>query len=236
VNGAPLAIVKTDVLAPKMSGSQADCQTYGALYVWQTAMMVDGKYSDDTKTSTSWDQSVLKAYRWITDGPPTANSAGNHNNAKGKIVAHGGGRGICPLGWHIPTMREMAIMLDTVYGIPHYQNITGNDPLYIDYPLNLKLRSTKVFDDTGTDPMEGSWVDHAPAGTDDHGFSAVPAGLRDGGGDWFVNTGKAVTYWSSSYWNIDNAYGMNFDADYDSPFFGNLRPSRAYSVRCIKDE
>jgi uncharacterized protein (TIGR02145 family) len=73
---------------------QRSCDVYGALYTWETAMMVDGKWSDEAKTSSAWKESG-------------ASDNVKVNNARG-------GRGICPAGWHVPTDDEWTALLDAV--------------------------------------------------------------------------------------------------------------------------
>jgi uncharacterized protein (TIGR02145 family) len=72
---------------------QSSLDIYGALYTWETAMMVDGKWADETKTSSAWDEA------WLLGNNPDGSFAYNTNVARG-------GRGICPPGWHIPTAAE----------------------------------------------------------------------------------------------------------------------------------
>jgi uncharacterized protein (TIGR02145 family) len=98
------------------SGDQNTWNNYGALYTWETVMMVDGKYADETKTSSAWDNSWL-AGNYYNSGSPAENPNADKNNARGGTNVKGGGRGICPAGWHIPTYREWAVMLDAVEGV-----------------------------------------------------------------------------------------------------------------------
>jgi uncharacterized protein (TIGR02145 family) len=101
--------------APVASGTEADCNTYGALYTWETEMMADGKYADEAKTSSAWDESWVSG-KYFPSGAPGSTANADTNNARGAVTVKNGGRGICPMGWHIPADREWAAMLDKVEG------------------------------------------------------------------------------------------------------------------------
>jgi uncharacterized protein (TIGR02145 family) len=234
VNGASLATAPTYSDGPVESGSQADCRTYGALYTWDTAMMVDGKYSDDTKTITSFDRLLLRSYNHKIEGPPTTDNAGSHNNGKGTIVAHGGGRGICPLGWHIPTYLECMIMVDAVHGSPLF-TVHPDGVGTLQTPAGSKLRSTATFDPNDTDPGTGAWLDLGVVANNETGFSAIPAGERHAQGFCFSRREQNAVYHTSSYWNDTNNYGWGLHPSFDGVTFSNVAPARAYSLRCIKD-
>ena len=64
------------------SGDQNMCNTLGALYTWETAMMVDGKYADETKTSSAWDESWVSPY-YYNSGAAGANPNADRNNGRG---------------------------------------------------------------------------------------------------------------------------------------------------------
>ena len=107
----------------------------------------------------------------------------------------------CPNGWHLPTKAEFETLFDVVGGKK---------------AASVMLRST-----TG-------WKKHN--GTDDFGFSALPAGCRYGSGHF----GDDGAY----FWTTDS-YRMGLD---HHPLIGspradlhNDRKSDAISVRCVKD-
>jgi uncharacterized protein (TIGR02145 family) len=159
------------------SGSEADCRTYGALYTWETAMMVDGKYTDETKTSSAWDESWISPY-YITGTYNSPNA--KHNNARGGTAIMGGGRGICPLGWHIPTAYEWAFMLDKVDGdgsgnsFVNSHGNSGSVPLGVD--AGRKLRGGK--ETTTCDACIGCWYNPEHPIDDQTGFNLLPSGAN----------------------------------------------------------
>jgi len=122
-------------------------------------------------------------------------------------------RGICPEGWHLPSMDEWETLIDDVGGM-------------IDAGMVLCSRLGW-----------GAYV----AGSDIHGFSALPAGMRfidrnsfpqeDDDDEVFVFVGEAALFWGmtesgaagSEYFYPDFVSQTNIDEKY------------ALSVRCLKD-
>jgi uncharacterized protein (TIGR02145 family) len=227
VNGAAVSP------APVISGGQGACDVYGALYTWETAMMVDGKYADDAKTNSVWDESWVSPYYFSTGASSSdgANDA-SKNNARGAVSASQGGRGICPVGWHVPTDYEWANLLNRIDGNTTFTsqpstgwwgNGTGN-----------KLKTQAVF--TGTDPGEGQWVDNSTTrGTNATGFGAVPAGHRNNNGSQFYNRGLNVNYWSSSVGGSASAWYRYLGYNNAQVYRTNGYRSNGLSVRCVRD-
>jgi uncharacterized protein (TIGR02145 family) len=171
-----------------VSGSEADCRTYGALYTWETAMMVDGKYADDTKASSAWDESWVSG-NYYTSGAPATEASAGVNNARG-------GRGICPKGWHVPTAREWAVLLDAIESSTSFTYNDVNTGWH-GVTVGLALRSVSTY--TGIDLGTGAWLAGPWQGTDTFGFNVVPAGNCAGanvyGAAW---RGKSAYFISST--------------------------------------
>jgi uncharacterized protein (TIGR02145 family) len=216
-----------------VSGSEADCNTYGALYTWETAMMVDGKYAEEAKTSSAWDESWVSG-NYFTSGAPGATANADKNNARGGTSVKGGGRGICPMGWHIPTESEWATMLDKVEG-------NGSGSTYTNQPstgwwgvdAGKKLKSAATY--TGVDPGNGSWQDDVNRGNNAAGFDAVPAGHRTNNGSRFYYRGTFVDYWCSSVGDGTYAWYRYFGYSQAQVIRNINNRSFGFSVRCIKD-
>jgi uncharacterized protein (TIGR02145 family) len=223
----PLYWVNGTSTLPVASGSEADCRTYGALYTWETAMMVDGKYADDTKASSAWDESWVSGNYYVSGAPgSTANAA--VNNARN-------GRGICPKGWHVPTAREWAYMLDKVEGDGTGSTFT-NQPDFGGWwgaDAGQKLKSSGTF--TTTDPGDGSWYSHSCQGSDSYGFATVPAGVRALDGSYLGSRGVMVRYWTSNAYASKYAFCRGFYYDQCGTYHDNHSRSSGFAVRCIKD-
>jgi uncharacterized protein (TIGR02145 family) len=219
------------------SGDQNMCNVYGALYTWETAMMVDGKYADETKMSSAWDENWVSPY-YFSSGAPGTNPNADVNNARGGTNVKRGGRGICPMGWHVPTIREWAIMLDKVEGSGNetkFNDILMPSDKYYGTDAGVKLKSASTY--TGVDPSTGSWEAQGNPGVDLYNYSVVPAGVRY---PWTEPT-------SYSFRGYD-AFEVNSSAEnslksYDAVFRNNmpnaglvaLRRSAGRTVRCLKD-
>ena len=163
------------------------CAKYGRLYKWSVAMDSVGKFS-----------------------------------ANGKGCGHGKicsltypVRGICPEGWHLPSVDEMKILITTV---------GGDDSIL----ANKVLRSTNGWDGKNS----------SGNGTDAFGFSALPSGFGRGNGSLSL-IGEYTAFWSSTQYEDNPTYYSYImklmgneefvrPIDYSNPVFG-------YSVRCIKD-
>jgi uncharacterized protein (TIGR02145 family) len=220
-------------IAPVASDAQSACDVYGALYTWETAMMVDGKYADEAKTGSAWVESWVSSNYLASGTAPKNAPNADKNNARGATNVKGGGRGICPMGWHVPTELEWATMLDKVESNTTYTaSQTGTGWWGTD--AGKKLKSAATFTTTGTDPGDGSWLGNN-SGTNSTGFGAVPAGYRGSNGLQFYDRGIHAAYWSSSV-------GSSTDVWYRQFFYNSAQAVRyfgsrsvGFPVRCVKD-
>jgi uncharacterized protein (TIGR02145 family) len=214
------------------SGDPNTCNIYGALYTWETAMMVDGKYADESKTSSAWDESWVSGY-YFSSGAPGTTSNAKKNNARGLVESsNNGGRGICPKGWYIPTDYDWANLLDKVEGNTTFttsQTTTG----WWGTDAGAKLKSTATY--TSTDPDNGSWPDHVARGTNATGFGIMPAGTRAYSGV-FQQKSTSAYLWSSCVFNAVLTWDRQFGWNNAQVQRYNPRRSYAFSVRCVKEE
>jgi uncharacterized protein (TIGR02145 family) len=226
----------TEGTTSTVSGTEADCNVYGALYTWETAMMVDGKYADETKSSSAWDEGWVSS-NYFSSGAPGATANANINNARGAVVAKGGGRGICPKGWHVPTDREWAAMLDKVEGDGSGSIFTDQTDFgWMGSDAGQKLKSTGTYTGT-TDDGKGGWKDSGSStthGTNLTAFSAVPAGI--GYGSRFGDRGHTVSYWTASVGSSSTAWYRALSYYNVGVILLNSNRSVYVSVRCVKDQ
>jgi uncharacterized protein (TIGR02145 family) len=120
-------------------------------------------------------------------------------------------RGLCPAGWHIPSMTEWNQMEQ--YLVENYAHVTYDN-------ISFKLRSTRYWYDV--------WDFIAYNGTDDFGFNAMPAGYAESNGfTW--GSGMFGIWWASDgmitirYENGDLRKELRIDNT-----VGN-------SIRCVMD-
>jgi uncharacterized protein (TIGR02145 family) len=216
-----------------VSGSEVSCNTLGALYTWETVMMVDGKYADETKTSSAWEESWVSPY-YYSSGAIGSTPNADKNNARGGTYTHGGGRGICPLGWHIPTIREITQLLDKVNGDGTASSYSSG----ADYTSStvtdtgIKLRSSLTY--SAENPAPGSWRPHLYSGIDLYQFNLLACGERRRA-EHFKWQHQATALHSSTVaaqgtpWRVGFWYNIPYAAlNGDIKVIGD-------SVRCIKD-
>ena len=217
--------------APVVSGTEVECNVYGVLYTWETAMMVDGKYSDEAKAGSAWEESWVSPYYY--SGVVNTNPNADRNNARGGTDAKSGGRGICPMGWYIPTEYEWAYLLDKVEGDgtgDTFKNlVTGLAGL----DVGIKLKSTGTF--TPPDPGDGTWRNSDVKGTDEYGFRMLPTGYYHNKERIFFVRGDINQNWSSSVNTNQYVYNWHFRAYYSGALRAGGYRSYGSSVRCIKD-
>jgi uncharacterized protein (TIGR02145 family) len=234
VNGAPAIGSYWCPAAPgsTYSGDPITCNLVGALYTWETAMMVDGKYADESKTSSAWDESWVSDYYFATGAPGTTSNA-DRNNARGGDNVKGGGRGICPKGWHIPTAREWAVMLDKVDG--DGQNTAFKDT----YPAGLvgtdagqKLMSSELYTQTPS-PWDGRWPNITDCCTDDFSFAwryVPPVDFRWPG---VYHVVPASNIWGSTAANLRAAPIQQARGDKENITNANATRAQNNGVRCV---
>ena len=115
-------------------------------------------------------------------------------------------QGVCPEGWHVPTKTEWETLYTTVGG----QDNAGK-----------ALKS------------QTGWIDGGN-GSDDYGFSALPAGLGHHDGNFYYE-GKRAIFWIATVFSSDQGYNVYLGYGFDRAVFGNGYKEGAFSVRCVKD-
>jgi len=123
---------------------------------------------------------------------------------------------VCPPGWHLPNLEEWDILAD----------FAGGDGI-----AEIKLRTKNGWE----------WNDHeniSGNGTDDYGFSALPGGCGDSGGN-FYRAGR-YGYWWYAGKNEDGStlhYRIMYCNIADASPIMQIQPDLNYlfSVRCVKD-
>ncbi len=120
-------------------------------------------------------------------------------------------RGVCPSGWHLPSNDEWNNLFKAVGG---------------SFIAGAKLKSTSGCNDNG---------DESGNGTDDFGFSALPAGYGNVPGG-FTYEGYDANIWGSTENGDFNSYGMHVYCNYDNAGMGFNGRFYVFSVRCLKDD
>ena len=166
----------------------ANCTKYGRFYTWAAAMDSVGEWSTNDK-GCGFDVVCSPTY-------PV--------------------RGVCPEGWHLPTVAEFKALFTAVGGTQDAKNeVLWNN-------VGKMLKSISGWKSSGN-------------GTDAYAFSALPAGIKYNDRN-FSFEGYLAYFWSSTEYDSYNAYYMYLDSNDDDVYLGNRYKNYGFSVRCVKDE
>lgn len=156
---------------------EENCERYGRLYTWASAM----------------------------DSALIYNKSGKTCGFRSLCQAKGFVRGVCPAGWHLPILSEFEELISAVGG----ESLGGQ-----------ALKSNTGW-------LKGD-------GTDEIGFTALPAGMKISTG--YENLTIATYFWSSYDETANNATALYLNMDNDKVFlFDAWSKTMAASVRCVKD-
>ena len=191
-----------------------NCKQYGRLYLFSAAMDSAALFSSDAEgcgkgTECPFDHIVPKIYKGYSD---TASSL------EPPI------RGVCPEGWHVPTVDEFVILFESVGGQEE------------EYWENVDLKST-----SGWREIPGEDTANV---TDSFGFSAYPAGewYQRSNLDYpiFSSLGIEAQFFTTStrHPNV-SGYGsvhiVEIKHSGNRAGFNFYWKNSAQSVRCLKD-
>jgi len=138
----------------------------------------------------------------------------------------GKGKNLCPAGWHVPTDEEWTAL--TSY-------IAENNKQDVGDQLKSRQQVHSLPDEPKTKNKHPRWGrDELHHGTDDYGFSALPAGARHVTGKYYgLGTGaywwSSTSYYSTASW-ARHIYNDSGNVDHT---FGSKR--MGFSIRCIRD-
>ncbi|MDR0581384.1 MAG: hypothetical protein LBG31_00300, partial [Prevotellaceae bacterium] len=197
----------------------AVCNYWGALYAWETAMMLDGK--------GTWTE-VSGSY--CTGAANSANCKVNHGRkySSGTTI---GERGICPPNWHVPTDFEWGQLMDAMEsgsGTAH-QTESRND-VWVGTNAGTRGKASCSGTSGDTNPVWDSG-----AGTDVFNFRGIAGDDRNYNGTNDGGRGLAALFWSSAAYGESNAWVRYFNDANAGVYRGAPSRSRGYSVRCVRD-
>lgn len=129
-----------------------------------------------------------------------------------------GVQGVCPSGWHLPSINEWELLAEYV---ATETGLTSNIGGRIWNHIGPKLKSSAGWNDSGN-------------GTDDFGFSALPGGFYRGGATYEA-LGIGALFWSSTERISSSAYRGELLYNEDYFHLMSTNTSLGLSVRCIKD-
>ena len=183
--------------------------------VWLVENLKTTRYNDGTSIplvtdNNAWKNLTTPGYCWYN------NDAAANKTAYGALYnwyAVNTGK-LCPAGWHVPTDAEWTTLTTYIGG----ETIAGG---------KMKLTGTI---EAGT----GLWHDPNTGATNESGFSAVPADMRDGIGA-FNAIGYGGYWWSSSRNLSSDAWYRDVGCNDGGVTRSTIFNSEGLSVRCIRN-
>lgn len=135
-------------------------------------------------------------------------------------------RGLCPVGWHVPSDAEWK-QLEMHLGMTQQE---ADEIFWRGTDEGGKLKSTR------TEPeAHPRWKSPNTGATNESGFSVLPGGIR-GNNSRYIGLGTNGYLWSSTELDPSVVWGRYLDSDEGNVnrFFGGKRSGM--SVRCLRDE
>ncbi len=201
--------------------TDVDGNTYNSIIIngqeWMKENLKVSKYRNSAPIPTNLDDAT-----WITtSGGAYAifNNDPANNTTYGKLYnwyAVADPRGLCPIGWHVPSNSEWAILENILEG----PAVAGG---------SMKSIGTIQVN-------TGLWQNPNTGATNSSGFSALPGGCRDYS-QGYCCLGTFGLFWSSSEYSTAQAWLMNlsYTSGYSSREYISYIKQCGFSVRCIKD-
>lgn len=201
--------------------------------IWLSENLKTAHYPDGSIIQRIEDQSVWfnmpwynNAYSWYDNNSALATTSGNlytwpaamNINSRDNIPT-GIVQGVCPDGWHLPSDNEWK-QLEIFLGMSQIE-VDGENWRGKDEGGKMKYNGAH------------SWESPNTGATDEFGFTALPAGVRNGAG-YFKNIGRSTRFWSSSF-RGDFVWIRQLDYNSSQIFRGINGVYEGNSVRCIKN-
>ena len=175
-----------------------------------------GNLLTDSRDGQTYKTVTIGTQTWMAENLnfKTANSYCYNDSAEycskyGRLYTWAAAMEACPAGWHLPTEAEFKALINAIGG----ESVAGT-----------KLKSTSGWYNSG----------NGISGSDDFFFSALPAGNRDGNGD-FYHEGYEASFWSSTEFYSDGVIYMNLDYDNCYAYLKGFDKNNGLSVRCVMD-
>ena len=197
---------------------------------WMKENLRTTRYANGTNIALGNSTSTITAYRYYPDNDSSNvstygylyNWAATMHGATSSESNPSGVQGVCPTGWHVPSLNEWGQLI--VYVSSQSQYLCDNNNAYIAKALasNTGWHSNSNICGVGNNPSTNNAT----------GFSALPIEFYDG---FYYNLGYSAFFGSASEGINGLAYGhyLNFDNAEVRLFRHNK--SYGNSVRCLKD-
>ncbi|HLO92069.1 MAG TPA: fibrobacter succinogenes major paralogous domain-containing protein [Lentimicrobium sp.] len=167
----------------------------------------------------NWSTSINGAYAWYNNNMEWKDIYGGLYNFYAVVNQ----QGLCPQGWHVPTTEDWNYLEEAIGGL--------------EAPNGDELKSCRQIDA----PLEDCHVSIHPRwdysehhGTNDHGFNALPGGMRGVDGPYYV-MGQQAFFWTSSEIGSGRAWSRKLIYNEGGLFVDDGYMKAGISVRCVKN-
>ena len=198
--------------------------------VWMAENLRTTHYADGTSIALGISASTTTAYRYYPGNDQSNVSTYGYlynwkavmRNSSFSSANPSGVQGICPKGWHVPSIAEWTQLTNYVSSQSEY--VCGSNNLYI----AKALASTTGWNSSSTTCAVGN----DPSLNNATGFSALPAGIYNVG---YGSLGYSAFFWSATEDYDYNAYHRRLY--YDNAYVDKSSHYKDYglSVRCVRD-
>ena len=134
-----------------------------------------------------------------------------------------GVRGVCPIGWHVPSNAEWSDLINYVGSQANW--ICGGSQANV----ARALAANTGWNQSSTECAPGNQL----TSNNLTGFSALPAGIYESGGVFEI--GNLAYFWSATWLNSSSAYYWGLGYNSTSMYSGYWHFGLGYSVRCLRD-
>lgn len=170
----------------------------------------NGELIQSNLTNEQWNTAVQGAWAYYEDDATKQCPFGKLYNAWVVLDE----RGVCPLGWHVPSDNEWTVLSDYLGG---------------------SLLSGAALKSAGTLEMaDGWWREPNSEATNASGFSALPAGVRNHSG-YYYDLGFYSNWWSSTPSSDDQVWMRYTSYDNTELTRASSVGKLGLSVRCLRD-
>ena len=201
------------IVTPKSSSSETSVSSSSrdTTYNAEKNTLTDTRDGKVYRTVTIGNQIwMAENLNYKTDSSFCYNDSAEYCAKYGRLYIWDAAMDACPDGWHLPDSTEWNTLFSAVGGKSTAEEV---------------LKSTS------------GWVGEkgeARNGTDNYGFAALPAGVRDERGGLFSREGGTAKFWSSTERSSDMA--TNIILYYYFDVFEASGRHDAMSVRCLNDD
>ena len=201
------------IVTPKSSSSETSVSSSSrdTTYNAEKNTLTDTRDGQVYRTVTIGNQIwMAENLNYKTDSSFCYNDSAEYCAKYGRLYIWDAAMDACPDGWHLPDSTEWNTLFSAVGGKSTAEEV---------------LKSTS------------GWVGEkgeARNGTDNYGFAALPAGVRDERGGLFSREGGTAKFWSSTERSSDMA--TNIILYYYFDVFEASGRHDAMSVRCLNDD